>query len=245
MNGGDLPEFTVFLNFLSPVLGPLVGWLFIGAPLQRNAEERRLVQLTAVLERVGNLVVEHRPALSRNLSIALKHDDYGTIKQDTRHCVWRNFLVSCGIDSERFPEAFSHASRVLGNLEAAELEGGFDVNALPINGHDFERWVARGLGRHGWKVKVTIGSGDQGIDVIAERNGRRLGIQCKLYSGNISNKAVQEAHAGKVHYRLDDAAVLTNSKFTPSAQILAKSTGTYLLSHFDIPALHKKLQGYD
>lgn len=245
VNGGELPSVTHLLNLFSPILGPLSGWLLISLPQRRKAEAKRLAELPLVEQRVRTLVELHRPALARNLMMALKIDDYGTVRQDTRHGVWRDFFLSVGLDAERFPEMYTCATAVLDEIEAAERTSGFDIYALPANGHDFEEWVAAGLARYGWKARTTAGSGDQGIDIIAERNGRKLGIQCKLYSGNIGNKAVQEAHAGKAYYCLDDAAVLTNSKFTPSARNLAASTGTHLLSQFDIPTLHQTLKGYE
>jgi restriction system protein len=99
--------------------------------------------------------------------------------------------------------------------------------------------VADALKRYGWKA--TRGSGDQGLDVIAEKKGKRVGLQCKLYGGPVGNKAVQEAHAGKVYYGVDAVGVLTNASFTPSATALAAVTGVKLFSQHDIPNLFEKI----
>ncbi|MFA8440101.1 restriction endonuclease [Pueribacillus sp. YX66] len=53
-------------------------------------------------------------------------------------------------------------------------------------------------------------------------------IQAKCYSGNISNRAVQEISAGVKHYNLDRAIVVTNSYFTNSAIKLANSNDVVL-----------------
>ena len=67
-----------------------------------------------------------------------------------------------------------------------------------MEGHDFEYFCAVLLKTNGYeKAEVTPGSGDQGIDVIAAKDGIRYGIQCKCYSSDIGNKAVQEAYSGK------------------------------------------------
>ena len=42
-------------------------------------------------------------------------------------------------------------------------------------------------------------------------------IQCKCYSGNVGNSAIQEAFSGKSIYNADIAVVLTNSYFTKQA----------------------------
>lgn len=91
-----------------------------------------------------------------------------------------------------------------------------------MEGHDFEYYCADLLKNNGfYNVSVTQGSGDQGIDVLAEKGGVKYGIQCKCYSKDIGNKAVQEAFAGKTFYHCHVAVVLTNRFFTKSAQELA------------------------
>lgn len=96
--------------------------------------------------------------------------------------------------------AFEHLVEHLDLREQQDRQAGFDATTLPFDGHASEKWVAEALIGFGWSAKVTAGSGDQGIDVIAEMNGKKLGIQCKLYSSAIGNKAVQEAHAGRAYY---------------------------------------------
>ena len=92
-----------------------------------------------------------------------------------------------------------------------------------MEGHDFEYFCADLLKRNGFRnVSVTQGSGDQGIDILAEKEGVQYGIQCKCYTSDIGNKAVQEAFAGKVFYNCHVAAVLTNQHFTKSAIELAQ-----------------------
>ncbi|HCK65546.1 MAG TPA: restriction endonuclease, partial [Anaerolineae bacterium] len=82
--------------------------------------------------------------------------------------------------------------------------------------------------RLGYETEVTKASGDQGIDVIALKNGVKIGIQTKCYSGTIGNRAIQEAVAGKNYYRLDKAMVITNNHFTESAQQLARANSIVL-----------------
>ena len=51
-----------------------------------------------------------------------------------------------------------------------------------LSPQDFEHLVARLYTRLGYRVQVTGGSHDGGIDLVAEREGRRHYIQCKRYS---------------------------------------------------------------
>ncbi len=98
-----------------------------------------------------------------------------------------------------------------------------------MDGHEFEYFCGDVLGKSGFTgIEVTKGSGDQGIDIIAFKDGVKYGIQCKCYSSNIGNKAVQEAFAGKTFYSCHVAAVLTNQYFTKSAKDLAEKNGVLL-----------------
>lgn len=88
-----------------------------------------------------------------------------------------------------------------------------------MSGWDFERYCADCLLKKGFtKAEVTSGSGDHGVDIIAEQNGIRFGIQCKLYQGQIPNKAVQEAYTGASYYDCDVAVIMSNSELTKQAQ---------------------------
>ena len=91
-----------------------------------------------------------------------------------------------------------------------------------MDGHEFEYFCAELLKNTGFEnVNVTPGSGDQGIDVIAYKDGIKYGIQCKCYASDIGNKAVQEAFSGKEFYKCHIGVVLSNRYFTSSAMELA------------------------
>lgn len=109
--------------------------------------------------------------------------------------------------------------------------GATDAEVTSMTGVEYEIFVGQLVERAGWSVRTTAASGDQGIDLIAVRGGMSIGIQCKRYSGSISNKAVQEVIAGIGFYGLKAGVVVTNSAFTASAQALASSSGITLLHH--------------
>ena len=91
-----------------------------------------------------------------------------------------------------------------------------------MNGYEFERFCAQILQTNGfYDINVTKASGDQGVDVIALKDGIRCAIQCKRYSSNVGNKAVQEVVAGMQYYNCQIGIVMTNSYFTQSAKDLA------------------------
>ena len=87
-----------------------------------------------------------------------------------------------------------------------------------MEGHDFEYFCADLLKDRGFlDVQVTKGSGDYGVDILAEKDGITYGIQCKCYNSPVGVKAVQEAYAGRDYYDCMVGAVMTNQYFTKPA----------------------------
>lgn len=98
-----------------------------------------------------------------------------------------------------------------------------------MDGHDFEHFTAELLKKLGYeRVEVTPSSGDQGVDVIAVKDGKKYAIQCKRYGQKLGNKPVQEVHAGKTIYGCSVAVVLTNNYFTEGGKEAARALGVEL-----------------
>ena len=98
-----------------------------------------------------------------------------------------------------------------------------------LDGLEFENWCANLLRNNGFvNVEVTRASGDQGVDVLAEKGEIKYAIQCKCYSSDLGNSPIQEVHAGKSMYNCHVGAVMTNRYFTSGAKELAKATGVLL-----------------
>lgn len=106
----------------------------------------------------------------------------------------------------------------------------FTMNMVDnMDGHSFEHFCAELLRKNGFvNVSVTPGSGDQGVDVLAVKDGIKYAIQCKNYASPLGNTPVQEVSAGKTFYHCHVAVVLTNSVFTEGAKQLAEATGVLL-----------------
>lgn len=111
------------------------------------------------------------------------------------------------------------------SYSAVDRQSNFDR----MEGHEFEYFCADLLKKNGYEnVSVTQGSGDQGIDIIAYKDGIKYGIQCKCYTSDIGNKAIQEVFAGKAFYECHVGVVLTNRFFTKPAAELARKNGIIL-----------------
>nr|DAR31308.1 MAG TPA: Ftsk gamma domain [Caudoviricetes sp.] len=98
-----------------------------------------------------------------------------------------------------------------------------------MDGIEFERFSARILQHNGFQqISFTPTTGDQGVDILAEKEGIKYAIQCKCYSSDLGNSPIQEVSTGKIVYRCHVAAVLTNRFFTQGAVEAAEATGTLL-----------------
>ena len=93
-----------------------------------------------------------------------------------------------------------------------------------MEGHEFEYYCADLLRRAGFlEVEVTRGSGDYGVDILAELGGVTYAVQCKRYDGPVGVKAVQEIYAGRDYYDRMVGVVMTNQYFTrPAVEVAQK-----------------------
>lgn len=87
-----------------------------------------------------------------------------------------------------------------------------------MEGHDFEYYCADLLEKQGFlEVEVTRGSGDFGVDILAEKEGVTYAVQCKRYNGPVGVDAVLRTYAGRDYYGCMVGAVMTNQYFTAPA----------------------------
>jgi len=147
----------------------------------------------------------------------------------------RRMLKKCwSISVRRVTEVTAHALK----LKPADMP--FSPVLTPA---EYEGFCANELRGAGWTVFQTQLVGDQGVDLIADKNGVRVALQCKLYTSPVGNKAVQEIAAGKVHHRAHYGVVITNNSYTAAAKSLAHTNRIHLLHHTQIPSLDQILAG--
>ena len=110
---------------------------------------------------------------------------------------------------------------------ARELSLRFEA-VRAMSGAQFEVFTADLFRAMGHQAIVLGGAGDQGVDVIVNRRGERVAIQCKNHRRPVGNRAVQEVYAGAQHHRCVEACVVAPVGYTGGAMALATSTGVSL-----------------
>ena len=122
-------------------------------------------------------------------------------------------------------------------LTFASIQGATQKFAS-LNGPTFEKLLYRLYEKMDYSVQLNGRSGDQGADLIANKNGERIVIQAKCYRDwSVGNSAVQEVVAAKTHYDCTKAMVITTSYFTNEAIQLARTNNVELISKKELREL--------
>ncbi|MCE4051859.1 restriction endonuclease [Bacillus sp. Au-Bac7] len=106
-----------------------------------------------------------------------------------------------------------------------------------MTGTEFEQFLKEVFQEKGYDVESTKASGDQGVDLILRKSGRKIAVQAKRYKNKISNSAVQEISTGKIFYDCNEAYVVTNSYFTQPAINLANKVNVKLVDRRELVRL--------
>jgi restriction system protein len=95
---------------------------------------------------------------------------------------------------------------------------------LLLSPSKFEEWSATRLREQGYSVTVVGGQSDHGIDLIAERDGERLVVQCKRWVGArmVGEPQVRDLFGAMHHERATGAMVITTGLFSEPALAWAK-----------------------
>lgn len=179
--------------------------------------------------------------LIRKFHQKVRIDDYGAPDISGFRSECRNFMQSQAKElqiysgSER--ESIENFLVELVQREAQtrpKPQQNFNSKMSPI---EYEQLCAQLLQEAGWKTQLTKASGDQGVDIIAQANGIRLVVQCKMHNKPVGNKAVQETIAAMIYESATKSAVVSSSGFTKSAKELANTSGVILLHHDELRSL--------
>jgi restriction system protein len=200
---------------------------------------RRIFQVAA------ECVEEHLTTLARKRAQTLTCDEYGNLLTDkwlkeieyfVQSVIARKLSLSeIKILNEKAGDLVQIIDRRVGEEhQRREEKAEFEADMTP---YEFEQFCASRLSGAGWNARATQATGDQGADVVAEKNGKVAVFQCKMYSQPVGNKAVQEIVAAKSFHHADYAAVVSNADYTRSARALAQANGVLLLHYHDLDDL--------
>jgi hypothetical protein len=214
---------------------------------QQFKEARSKRNRDHALSLVSDKVDDHINTLQRKRRTLIRPGDYGEVIDDQWKKEIRHFIEAT-VPSEVYdyleldrknadPILVDYIDACVEQHAYADASDTPDHDISTIDGIEYETLCAELLEDAGWNVKRTQTTGDNGIDLIAESDQRTVAIQCKRYSSPVGNKAVQEAYSGMAYVEADEAAVVTNARFTESAKSLGNKLSVKLLHHEQLDTL--------
>jgi predicted helicase len=107
-------------------------------------------------------------------------------------------------------------------------------NIARMSGPEFERYMGSVFEALGYKATILGGAGDQGVDLLLQKENECIAVQCKNYQQPVGNKPIQEVYAGARHHAAHHAWVVAPAGYTKWAEQLARSTGVALYARVHI-----------
>jgi restriction system protein len=98
-----------------------------------------------------------------------------------------------------------------------------------MSGLEFERCIASLLEHQGYTNVRLTEKYDYGVDIIAEKDCIRWGIQVKRYSGLVKADAVRQVVTALKKYNCERSMVITTSIYSNVAKDLAKCNNCVLI----------------
>ena len=153
----------------------------------------------------------------------------------------------------RTEDIYHHAFEVLRRDEHVPVAARYSIKravfALGPSGFPFEEFVAEVLRSHGWRahtdMMLTGRCAPHEVDVLAEKQGKRIGIEAKFHNDPGGKTDIQTALYVKARFddlrlaplassRVDEGWLVTNTRFTQNAIRYARCTNLTLLG-WDYP----------
>lgn len=185
---------------------------------------------------------EHKDVLVKKYRQLAYKDDYGIIKTNKYEAELKYFIDNV-VDTEKIISKEMRSCIIEKIINYMKENVNLNETLFSVNNpYEFEQKCAQILNENGWNARATSKSLDQGVDVIAERDGITVVIQCKLYNKPVGNKAVQEIIAGRDFYEADFAVVVSNSTYTISARQLAQNCNVLLMNVDELETLAEKIK---
>lgn len=195
-----------------------------------------------------------------------KNIDFEEIKQEEKNTTYAIYHRDTGVQNEKlYFKDSEHRKKFLTDKLQEELNNhdlycynqvweeketveemkradiGLKSNFRNLTPYEFEYFIAELFKKKGYDAYVTDGSGDFGVDVIAEKNGERLAIQVKRYkeSNKIGSPTIRKTLGSRYKADADKTLIVTTSYYTQPAFEQAEDAPIIL---WDKKVLHDEVE---
>jgi len=101
------------------------------------------------------------------------------------------------------------------------------------DGIEFENAVERLFVDLGYKTNRTPKTGDEGVDIIANKNGEIIAIQCKAHTKKLGASVVRELYGSMMHCNANQAILATINGVTENSEQFIKGKKIRILTAQD------------
>ena len=153
----------------------------------------------------------------------------------------------------RTEDIYRHAFNILRHEDLTPVAARYSIKraifALGPSGFPFEQFIAEVLRAHGWKTRTGVAltgrCAPHEVDVLAEKDGTRVGIEAKFHNDAGGTTDIKDALYVKARYddlrethdassRVDEGWLMTNTRFTRNAIRYAQCSNLKLIG-WDYP----------
>ena len=153
----------------------------------------------------------------------------------------------------RTEDIYRHAFNILRDEDRTPVAARYSVKraifALGPSGFPFEQFIAEVLRAHGWKTRTGVAltgrCAPHEVDVLAEKDGKRVGIEAKFHNDAGGTTDIKDALYVKARYEdlrethdesshVDEGWLVTNTRFTRNAIRYAQCSNLTLVG-WDYP----------
>lgn len=110
-----------------------------------------------------------------------------------------------------------------------------------LSGRRFEQELAYLYSQFGYDIALTPASGDQGIDIVLNKDGREYIVQCKAHKKPIGPAVARELYGTLLHSKADEAILASLVGCTAGTKDFIRDKPIKLISLPDILLMQKTI----
>jgi predicted Mrr-cat superfamily restriction endonuclease len=103
-----------------------------------------------------------------------------------------------------------------------------------MDGHQFVNAVANLFRNIGFTANVSKVGGDGGVDIVLQKEDRRIAVQCKRYKNPVGPHVIRDLWGTMNHIGFDEGCIVTTTGFTKGVTDFAQDKGIFLVDLNDI-----------
>lgn len=110
---------------------------------------------------------------------------------------------------------------------------------------EFEQYVGYLYQKEGYRVAMTVTSGDEGVDLFLRRGMSTAVVQCKRYAGTVGQPTVRDLYGAMIHNKARRAMLVTSGSISHPAEVWAKGKPIDLIDGHELMSWAKRSRGFN